>query len=86
MKDALLKTCPRCGGTVKRLIGRGAGLIFKGSGFYITDYKKKQSEKSGKEPVTKDNKKDKGGKGESPEKKSPEKKSTEKVDNTIKSE
>ncbi|PTX90771.1 zinc ribbon domain-containing protein [Opitutus sp. ER46] len=41
MKDAPLKTCPKCKKTgVKRLLGAGAGLIFKGSGFYITDYKK----------------------------------------------
>lgn len=42
MKDEPLKDCPQCGaqGSVKRLIGGGAGLIFKGSGFYITDYKK----------------------------------------------
>ncbi|MEI6337985.1 MAG: FmdB family zinc ribbon protein [Verrucomicrobiota bacterium] len=41
MKDDLLKTCPntKCKGKVKRLIGTGAGLIFKGSGFYITDYR-----------------------------------------------
>ena len=47
MKDDALKTCPRelCArktwgkGRVKRLIGTGAGLIFKGSGFYITDYR-----------------------------------------------
>ena len=41
MKDELLKTCPnkKCKGKVKRLIGTGAGLIFKGSGFYITDYR-----------------------------------------------
>lgn len=32
--------CPECGGEVRRLIGTGAGLIFKGSGFYQTDYKK----------------------------------------------
>ncbi|MCK5786806.1 MAG: zinc ribbon domain-containing protein [Candidatus Sabulitectum sp.] len=31
--------CPECGGKVRRLIGAGAGLIFKGSGFYQTDYK-----------------------------------------------
>ena len=31
------KTCPACRGKVKRLISGGAGLIFKGSGFYITD-------------------------------------------------
>jgi putative FmdB family regulatory protein len=32
------KVCPKCGGEVKREIGPGAGFIFKGSGFYITDY------------------------------------------------
>jgi putative FmdB family regulatory protein len=40
-----LTSCPVCGGTVERLIGGGAGLVFKGSGFYITDYKNKKSEK-----------------------------------------
>jgi len=35
-----LKSCPKCGGPVKRLIGGGIGIIFKGSGFYTTDYKK----------------------------------------------
>lgn len=36
-----LKTCPKsgCRGPVKRLIGMGAGLLFKGSGFYSTDYR-----------------------------------------------
>lgn len=36
-----LTKCPRCGGRVKRLIGIGAGIIFKGSGFYETDYRSK---------------------------------------------
>lgn len=37
-----IKRCPACGkNKVKRLIGTGAGLIFKGSGFYITDYRDK---------------------------------------------
>jgi len=36
------KDCPRCGkNKAKRLISNGAGLIFKGTGFYVTDYKKK---------------------------------------------
>lgn len=42
MKDEPLKTCPECGKrSAKRMVGGGAGLIFKGSGFYITDYKNK---------------------------------------------
>ena len=37
-----IKRCPECGkAKVKRLIGTGAGVIFKGSGFYITDYRDK---------------------------------------------
>lgn len=32
--------CPKCGGRVRRLISGGAGIIFKGSGFYVTDYKR----------------------------------------------
>jgi len=49
MKDAPLTKCPKCKkGGLKRLVGGGAGLIFKGSGFYITDYKNKQpTSKSG---------------------------------------
>ncbi len=47
MKDAALTTCPKdlCQqkkwgkGKVERCLGTGAGLIFKGSGFYITDYR-----------------------------------------------
>ena len=47
MRDEAYKTCPKelCQqakwgkGKVKRLLGTGAGLIFKGSGFYITDYR-----------------------------------------------
>ncbi len=47
MSDAPLAVCPKelCGmkrwgkGRVKKMIGAGAGLIFKGSGFYITDYR-----------------------------------------------
>lgn len=41
ISDKPLTRCekPRCKGKVKRLIGTGAGLLFKGSGFYITDYR-----------------------------------------------
>ena len=39
---APIKRCPQCGKSkVRRLISTGAGLIFKGSGFYITDYRDK---------------------------------------------
>jgi putative FmdB family regulatory protein len=37
---APLENCPQCGGKVQRRINGGAGLIFKGSGFYLTDYKR----------------------------------------------
>jgi putative FmdB family regulatory protein len=39
ISDDPIETCPECGGKVKRLISGGAGLLFKGSGFYITDYR-----------------------------------------------
>jgi len=40
MKDDPLTDCPVCQGTVKRQFGGGAGIIFKGSGFYVNDSKK----------------------------------------------
>jgi predicted nucleic acid-binding Zn ribbon protein len=41
MNDAKLTDCRDdfCGGSVKRLLGTGGGIIFKGSGFYQTDYR-----------------------------------------------
>ncbi|MDP3722283.1 MAG: zinc ribbon domain-containing protein [Candidatus Omnitrophota bacterium] len=36
-----LTTCAKCGGRLKRLLGSGSGFLFKGSGFYITDYRSK---------------------------------------------
>jgi len=39
MSDQPLSECPSCGGRVRRLIGGGLGVIFKGSGFYVTDNK-----------------------------------------------
>ena len=54
--DKSLQTCPKehCGmkkwgkGRVKRVIGAGAGLIFKGSGFYITDYRSEKYKEAAK--------------------------------------
>jgi len=40
MTEEPVKTCPECGGRVRRLLSGGGGIIFKGSGFYATDYKK----------------------------------------------
>ncbi len=63
MKDDALQVCPKekCRmetwgeGKVKRLLGAGAGLIFKGSGFYITDYRSQgYTEAAKKESGSKD--------------------------------
>jgi putative FmdB family regulatory protein len=56
MKDAAVEVCPKekClldiwgRGKVKRLLGTGAGLIFKGSGFYVTDYRSPSYQESAK--------------------------------------
>ncbi|MCK5450402.1 MAG: zinc ribbon domain-containing protein [Candidatus Omnitrophica bacterium] len=44
MTDESEKKCPECEGKVKRLISSGAGIIFKGKGFYQTDYKSSGSQ------------------------------------------
>jgi len=47
--DPPLTRCPSCGGEIDRLISGGSGILFKGSGFYLTDYRsdsyKKAAEK-----------------------------------------
>ena len=48
MTDPPAKKCPECKGKVKKKIGAGAGLIFKGSGFYITDYRSEGYKKDAK--------------------------------------
>ena len=57
--DDSLKECPRCNGMVKRKISAGSGVLFKGSGFYTTDYrsenyKKKASEEKPKTEAPKE--------------------------------
>lgn len=49
MTDEKIKECPKCKGLVERLIGTGAGAIFKGTGFYQTDYKNKNVSNTKKE-------------------------------------
>src|SRR5215467_5043042 len=56
MKDAPLKKCPKCGkNKLRRVFGAGAAIIFKGSGFYQTDYRSesyKQAAKAEKESTS----------------------------------
>lgn len=48
MSEPPLTKCPICGyNTLQKLIGAGSGIIFKGSGFYETDYKKSEASKKG---------------------------------------
>lgn len=39
IKDDPLASCPTCGGSVRRLISRNISILFKGSGFHVTDYR-----------------------------------------------
>ena len=76
INDDALKACPKCSKKkAKRMLGTGAGLIFKGAGFYTTDYKQAGSKKdSGSEPSKEPEKKSES-KSESKEKKKGEKES-----------
>jgi len=52
MSEEPIKKCPKCQGNVKRLIGTGSGIIYKGAGFYTTEYRSesyKKGEKAEKE-------------------------------------
>lgn len=48
MIEEPIKVCPECGGEVRRLISAGGGVIFKGSGFYATDYRSESYKKAEK--------------------------------------
>lgn len=48
MTDESSMDCPRCDGLAERLISGGAGLLFKGSGFHITDYRSDSYKKEAK--------------------------------------
>jgi len=67
MSAAPLTECPECKGNLKRIIGTGSGPIFKGSGFYQTDYKgksenSKKSSESESKPISTEKKTDKNDK------------------------
>jgi putative FmdB family regulatory protein len=66
-----VKKCPECGGSVRRLIGAGAGVIFKGSGFYATDYRSESYKREAKKEE---------GLGKTSESKSSETKKSDKSD------
>jgi len=51
--EAHLTVCPKCNGHIKRLIGAGSIPIFKGSGFYQTDYKNSSANSEKKQSVKK---------------------------------
>lgn len=59
MSDPPLETCPECGARAERLLSAGAGVLFKGAGFYITDYRSEgykkaaEAEKGGGAPAEK---------------------------------
>jgi len=49
MNDDSISDCEYCkGGKLEKIISGGSGLIFKGSGFYLTDYKNKKNKKNNK--------------------------------------
>lgn len=52
MSDKPLSVCPKCHKKLRRLIGAGSGIIFKGPGFYATDYRKKTGGNDAKAPNT----------------------------------
>ena len=59
MTEKPRKRCPKCRGLLRRLPGSGAGMLFKGSGFYATDYrstsyKEQKKKESGDKPKVKD--------------------------------
>lgn len=69
MKDEPMKRCPVCNqDTLKRLLGTGAGILFKGTGFYQTDYRSDSYKKAAE--------KDKGSVSKTSESKPENKKST----------
>ncbi|UCE03662.1 MAG: zinc ribbon domain-containing protein [Candidatus Latescibacterota bacterium] len=49
MKEDAISECVECGAKARRLIGPGAGFLFRGDGFYITDYRSKEYKQKAKD-------------------------------------
>jgi len=64
MTEAPIDRCPTCGSPAERLLSAGVGLLFKGSGFYITDYRSESYKKAAaaESPKTESSKGDTGSK------------------------
>ncbi|MDP8208142.1 MAG: zinc ribbon domain-containing protein [Candidatus Electryonea clarkiae] len=80
--DTSSRFCPECGGLAQHVISGGVGLIFKGSGYYETDYKRKKNGLNGNEKSGGNGTGTKHHKQASSENKTPDKtEKKEKVDN-----
>ena len=64
IKDNKPKRCPKCKGRADRLISGGAGILFKGSGFHVTDYRSRQYQERAKQEKSGGSKKEGGGSSE----------------------
>ena len=78
MSEEPLKECPRCKGLVRRKISGGSGLLFKGQGFYITDYRSENYKKKASEEKPKTETKEKSETPKPPPKPSTDKPSSDK--------
>jgi putative FmdB family regulatory protein len=58
--DKTVQKCPRCGGRARKVPAGGAGLIFRGSGFYITDYRSKDYKEKARQEKSGDTKSSSG--------------------------
>ena len=67
MNEPPVDRCPECNATAERVISSGAGLIFKGSGFYITDYRSDTYKKAAEADKGSTGASDSGGKSSSKE-------------------
>jgi len=74
MSDSPLDKCIHCQGSVRRIVSGGSGLIFKGSGFYITDYAKGNGKKTDVSPAKKETSDSKPSESKSKKEATPQKK------------